>query len=280
MLSKSQLADRMKGIGGSDVGIILGLSTYKTPYELYLEKKGLLIPAQKMTPQQEWGHRLEPIIREKFQENNDVKIIEPETTIHPFYEFMRANVDGFIPSTNMVFEAKSSGAFMAKDWGDDGSDIIPMSYLTQVAHYVSVFNADGANIALLLGGNDYREFIYKRDYTLEQTIIDACNTFWGWVQNNIEPNPINIDDLKLKYAKEDVTKLITANAELELLIPSFADIKRQQKELKVMETEHKYKIMEYMKDATCLIDCNGEPLVTLKATKKGNRTLLLKGSKS
>ena len=84
MLTSQQIEDRKLGLGGSDVGIILGLSTYKTPYELYLEKTGLLVPSQKMTPQQEWGHRLEPVIRDKFKENNSVEMIEPETKVHPF----------------------------------------------------------------------------------------------------------------------------------------------------------------------------------------------------
>ena len=79
MLTNQQRLDRSKGIGGSDVGIILGLSTFKTPYQLYLEKIGKGPEDDKMSPAQEWGHRLEPIIRNKFAENNGVKIEAPKT---------------------------------------------------------------------------------------------------------------------------------------------------------------------------------------------------------
>ena len=40
MLTDEQRAKRHEGLGASDTPIIMGYSTYKTPYELYLEKTG------------------------------------------------------------------------------------------------------------------------------------------------------------------------------------------------------------------------------------------------
>ena len=40
MITQQQREERKLGIGGSDMPIILGLSNYKTPYQLYLEKIG------------------------------------------------------------------------------------------------------------------------------------------------------------------------------------------------------------------------------------------------
>ena len=42
MITEKQRQERKLGIGGSDMPIILGLSTYKTPYQLYLEKTGIV----------------------------------------------------------------------------------------------------------------------------------------------------------------------------------------------------------------------------------------------
>jgi YqaJ-like recombinase protein len=38
------LALRKTGIGGSDIGALLGMSKYTSPYELYLDKRGELGP--------------------------------------------------------------------------------------------------------------------------------------------------------------------------------------------------------------------------------------------
>ncbi len=39
MSRQEWLEDRKKGIGGSDVGTILGLNKWKSPYQLWLEKQ-------------------------------------------------------------------------------------------------------------------------------------------------------------------------------------------------------------------------------------------------
>ena len=62
MLTDEQRSKRHEGIGASDTPIIMGYSSYKTPYQLYLEKTGILIPEQEITEQQYWGNALEPII--------------------------------------------------------------------------------------------------------------------------------------------------------------------------------------------------------------------------
>jgi putative phage-type endonuclease len=184
MITEEQRKARMMGIGGSDMSIILGLSTYKTPYVLYLEKKGLIESAYKETEQQYWGNKLEGVIRQHFTATHNIDVHEPETLIHPLYDFLRANVDGYIPAWNAVLEIKCSDKYMRHEWGDADSDAIPMQYLCQVAHYCAVTNADKAIIAVLIGGNEYREFTYIRDLELEAKLIDAASTFWKAVQGD------------------------------------------------------------------------------------------------
>lgn len=278
MLTQQQKEDRKLGIGGSDVAIILGLSSFKTPYELYLEKTGVKEIQYEETPQQYWGNVLEPIIIAEYQKRHPGEIVGfPDTLVHPFYDFMRANVDGYIESTNTVLEAKSSSAFMSSEWGESGSDVIPLGYLVQVAHYVSCFNADKADIALLLGGNDYREFIYKRDYELEQTVINACKDFWDCVNNLMEPRLAEISDLKLKYGNSTPGKSVLMDDKIADLMPKFSEVKQQQKKLTEIEKDYKFTLIEFMKDAEHIVDGDGNPVVAYKSNKRGTRSLLLKG---
>jgi len=181
MITEAQREERKLGIGGSDMPIILGLSNYKTPYQLYLEKIGESVGDDAQTPYQYWGQQLESVIRDEFAKRNNVIVETPDTSIHPFHDYLRGNVDGFIPAWNAVLEVKCSAGFMAHEWGEDGSDVIPMQYLVQVAHYCAVLNADFAYIAVLIGGNDYREFKYTRNFELESKIMDAAKTFWECV---------------------------------------------------------------------------------------------------
>jgi putative phage-type endonuclease len=277
MITEQQRKDRQLGIGGSDIAIILGLSSYKTPYQLYLEKIGESSEEQE-TPQQYWGNRLEPIIRDEFAKRHNVAIKTPDTTIHPFHEFLRANVDGFIPDLNAVLEVKTSSGFMTKQWGDNGSDNIPIQYLVQVAHYCSVFDADCAYIAVLIGGSDYREYKYTRNFEIESRIIEAAKAFWKCVQERTPPLPINQIDLRIMYPKHNPEKIKTIAPYIKTHLTELSDIKLKIKELGEIEEKKKFNIMRFMEDAECLTDEAGEPLITWKANKRGSRQFLIKGA--
>lgn len=275
-ISEQERKDRLLGIGGTDIGVILGLSPYKTPYQLFLEKTGIIEDTQEENKFQYWGTKLEPLIRDEFALRNNVIIETPETTIHPFYDFMRANVDGFIPSLNSVLEVKSSSGYSASQWGESGTDIIPIFYLTQVAHYVATLNADSAHIAVLIGGNDYREFKYIRDFELENKIIDAAKEFWACVKENRAPSAINQADLKLMYPTS-TAKSIPINNDASLHLGKLNEIKRQIKDLNSKLESSKIEIMDYMKDNDCLTNADGETLVSWKSNKRGSRVFLMKG---
>jgi putative phage-type endonuclease len=277
MITEQQRIDRRLGIGGSDMPIIMGLSSYKTPYQLYLEKIGQTEIKDEMTPYQYWGHQLEGIIRDEFAKRHNVSIETPDTLTHPIYPFLRGNIDGFIPDYNAVLEVKCSSSFMSHQWGEDGSDVIPMPYLVQVAHYCAVADADCAYIAVLIGGNDYREYKYTRDLELERHVIDSAKKFWDLVQNKTPPSATNQIDLKLMYPKHDPEKTKAIDPEVDRQLITLADTRFKIKQLSEVEEQYKFNIMQFMKDAECLVNESGQPIVTWKANKRGSRTFLMKG---
>ena len=77
MLTRTEITDRTKYIGGSDMPVILGVSQYKTPIDLFLEKTGKSTP--ETTAEQERffrrGKRAEPYL---------LAILEEEKGIMPF----------------------------------------------------------------------------------------------------------------------------------------------------------------------------------------------------
>lgn len=271
MITEQQRKERMQGVGGSDVSIILGLSSYKTPYQLYLEKIGEVSDEDEMSQFAYWGCQLESVIRDEFAKRNNVVVETPDTIIHPEHSFLRGNVDGFISSLNAVLEVKTSAGFMSDQWGESGSDHIPMQYLVQVAHYVAVMNAQCAYIAVLIGGNDYREYKYTRDAKLEEMVIDAATKFWNCVMTRTPPEPINQIDLRLMYPKHDPSKVKQVVPAIADQITTFFDTRYKIKQLEKVEDEHKFQIMQFMTDAECLVDVNGTPIVTWKAGKTGSR---------
>ena len=277
MLTAEQLKERRNYLGGSDMPIILGLSNYKTPYTLYLEKLGLLESEFEETEPQKWGRLLEPVIRAEFEARHGILVPERNGVKHDTHSFITGNLDGFNSDSNLVWEGKTSSAFMRDSWGDAGSDFIPAEYLTQIATYCSCANADTAYLSVLIGGNEYREYQYNRDLELEVMILEAATNFWSCIQNRVEPELVSIDDCKIKFKTTSPDKILQTNKKSYESYCHLGQVKADIKELEKKQASLQMDIMSYMQDAECLTDETGSPLVTWKATKKGNRVFLLKG---
>lgn len=276
MITEQQRKERKLGIGGSDMPIIMGLSSYKTPYQLYLEKTGQIDSGQEESQLQYWGNQLEEIIRKEFEKRNNVVVETRETLVHPVLDFMRANIDGFIPGLNAVLEVKCSSSFMASEWGEDGSDVIPMQYLVQVAHYCAVTNADCAYIAVLIGGNDYREFKYERNMALEEKVINAAKRFWDCVQDKTPPDATNQIDLKLMFPRHQPEKIKTIDEPLAEQLTTLTETRFKIKQLSEVEDKYRFNIMQFMEDAEVLVNSNNEPIVSWKSTRNGQRRFVIK----
>ena len=271
MLTEEQRIQRCNGLGASDSPIIMGYSSYKTPYQLYLEKTGIIQADSELTEQQYWGNALEPLIVKRFAEENGVEVTFPDTLYHPQYDFIFANLDGFIPSENAVIEAKCANSFQRKEWDMASTDGIPLIYLIQIAKQVAVTNAKRGYCAVLIGGMEYKQFVYERDAALEELIIKSDIEFWNCVKNKIEPEPLNTADCRLKFPMAAPEKIVNSTFKTMKSLESLVNIKMQLKKLSDDEDKFKMDIMCHMGNAEYLMKQDGQLLATWKANKKGTR---------
>lgn len=267
--------DRTKGIGGSDIAVIMGLSNYKTPYSLFLEKIGDIKRDEEQTEPQYWGHALESVVANRFVEDTGLNVSYPDTKRHYLHDFLYAHVDGFIEETSEVLEIKTANAYTASKWGEKGSDFIPTEYLLQIAYYCLITNAKGAHLCVLIGGSDYRHYYYKKDKELERKILKEALDFWGSVQSKEQPKPINRDDLELMY--DPKPNAVKSNDELFEPISSLLELKNKIKALKEQQTQCEFKIQEYMKDNEVLLNNDDKVIASWKKSKNGSRRFLFKG---
>lgn len=177
---------RKQGIGGSDAAVACGISRYKSPVELWLEKTGQL-PTQEAGEAAYWGTQLEPLVRAEFTRRTGIEVAHTmqllQSVEHPF---MLANLDGTCEHPDFgpcIFEAKTASAYKAKEWDNS----IPEEYLLQIQHYMAVTGYRGAYIAALIGGNTFRWKFVERDEALIAVMIHLEAEFWGHVQDGTPP---------------------------------------------------------------------------------------------
>lgn len=265
MLTDDQLKERRTGIGGSDAAAVCGLSKYKTPVQVYLDKLGLSEPAQENDAMY-WGNILEPIVREEYiRLTGETVITTDKTKRHPQHNFMLANVDGIIQNGKALFEAKICSSFNMSEWGEPGTDEMPQSYLMQCAHYAAVYDVQHVDLAVLFGNRWHFEiYRYHRNTKLEQGLIEMERDFWNnHVLKEIPPDPITSKDVTLLYPFE-IEETIAANDEIINHILEYQALKEKIKEYEKQAEYFKANIMVHMKSARALTNTHGVVLATLK----------------
>lgn len=180
---------RMQGVGGSDVSALMGLSRYKGAYSLWAEKTGLMHPEDiSGSPAVEWGNRLEPLVGEKYRDSHPDRVVRRVNAVCRSLSrpWAQASLDYEVHDPDLgwgVLEIKTAGQHSAKDW-EDG---VPVYYQTQVMHYLSVTGRKFADVAVLIAGQDYREYRIWRDESDVEAVDAAVDHFWKMVETRTPP---------------------------------------------------------------------------------------------
>jgi len=269
MLTDKQLEDRRKGIGGSDAAAICGLSSYRTPLQVYLEKTGN--NQEKLdSPHIYWGNKLESQVAEEYETQTGKELeISEETFFSKENPFMLANIDRKIKYENAILECKTSASYMRNQWGTPGTDQMPTSYLLQCAHYAITLNVDYVDLAVLIDTHDFRIYRYNRNEKLENNLIRKEKQFWEEnVIKRIPPSPINLEDALKLWKQSNNGELVTATSIIEQHVEK---VKQYIEQIKILEREKdssELLIKSYLKEAEFLNDSCGRLLISWK----GNET--------
>jgi putative phage-type endonuclease len=255
-------AIRRSGIGGSDTAAVLGLSKWRTPLQVYYEKIGEADPIVETEPMR-WGKVLEPVLIQEYANKTGRVVNKPSGVIrladHPHFI---ANLDGFTED-GRVLEIKTARS--ADNWGDEGTDEVPTDYFLQVQHYMAVTGMQVTDIAVLIGGSDFRIYEVEADPELHQMMLKQGAEFWKRVQEATPPDPINKADI-IQFTKV-INKSKTATEEI---IKTVADLKTVKASLKLLENEEeelKSTIQAFMAGCDTLVDLEEKVIATWKSAK-------------
>ena len=258
------LRERKNYLGGTDLAAICGLSPYKTALDVYLDKTSDDIRCE-TSPAMRWGNLLEDAVSKAYSEDTGQTIeIEPNTIYHPSMKFLGANIDRWVGDKEYVLECKTAGFTRGKEWGEEGTDQIPESYLVQVAYYAAICAVPKVDIAVLIGGQDFRIYTYERSKELEDKLIKiACNFWDNHIEKRIPPKCVSTRDTFNLFPQSNYHEIVAENN----IIEKLQELKgAKEEESRIQSTIEKLKtdIQEFMRDYDVLIDNNGNVIATWK----------------
>lgn len=252
------LEQRKRGIGGSDVAAVMGLSPWKSPLEVWLEKTNRAdSPDLSGKESVAMGTELEGDVLEMYRRRHPDSRVQRVNAICVDRErpWAQASLDGIVRDPELgwgVLEIKTGSR--ESEWADG----VPLHYLTQVTHYLSVTGYKFADVAALVGdfGLHYHEYRVMRDEDDLKAVVVAVDTFWADCVEKDEMPPY-VSSLEsegkalselYKRSDEEMTPDDSARTEKlarrletlnELIRVSSADKQQVTNELKRLVGEHK-----------------------------------------
>lgn len=177
---------RGKGIGSSDMPVIMKVSPWKTLYDLWLEKTDQLPEEKKFKGNfaTERGTRLEPLAREMYEKRVGA-LFKPEIAVHKTLTFARASFDGINHELKRVLEIKCPGK---KSHDEALNGVIPEVYYPQCQWLMVVSGYNDLDYVSWDGKSDQVIILpLKADIVYQTIMINEAAKFWRMVQDRVPP---------------------------------------------------------------------------------------------
>ena len=186
---------RRNYIGGSDAAAVIGISRFRSPLSVYLEKKSLI---KKEPPNERmfWGIRIEPLLRDRFKELTGYEVRELKYVLQSVESpFAIANLDGIVnlgPAEDnqwAVLELKCVNEFTGNsdDFRGGAAGYISPEYYAQIQHYLYVTGLKIAFLGMLIGGN---HFVYNRITRDDEAISNMIKLEKHWYEQYFLTNTL------------------------------------------------------------------------------------------
>lgn len=190
-------AERADGIGGSDVAVLLGLSTYRSPWALWAERTGLIPRDTTTSERQQIGLEMEPVLARLFHARTGLHVAGEQMMLrHQAEPWMRCTVDGLVVESEESGIDDALGVVEFKTDGRFGWDEIPAGYRAQVIWQMGVSGLRHAWVAVMFAGFrfDVLEVPWDADAEADWLYMaDRAREFWRLVQDGTPP-PVDGSD--------------------------------------------------------------------------------------
>lgn len=170
---------REKGIGGSEIGTVMGLNPWESPFTLWAKRKKLIPNPPLDNWSVRFGKAFERPILELFAEQH------PELEIHTTGTYgngiAHANPDALAVTADgeiIVVEVKTARS----GWNE-----LPEQYHAQVQWYLHVLGLKRA-VVVAVAGWQYEERWIEADAFLQDVAKTSAERFWDYLQTDRRPD--------------------------------------------------------------------------------------------
>lgn len=201
------VADRMAGLGGSEVAAVVGEHAQKSALDVWAEKTTGATTFQDNV-RTRVGRQLEPVLLSWYgtgaplweRPGGPLVIAKPPTTYHRDRPWQRGSADGLAyypeqvvslgPGVDLItsplrvdhlVEIKTHGWFASRTYNtlDDGIPVeVPNDKRIQCAWYMALYEIDRCHLVALIDTHIQRTYVIHRDREVEAYLLEEAERFW------------------------------------------------------------------------------------------------------
>lgn len=209
-------------IGGGNIAGILGVSPFKSPLDEYHTIIGDA-PGHSEETLNFFRRRkaLEPFAAAMLMERGLQVVRQNERYTDSVYPFLKAEIDAeTVPprpaEVDENAEFKSVHPLAAKDWGFDGSEMLPTYVTAQAQHGLLITNRKVCRVVAVIGFDDARVYPITSEPEVALAIRARAVKFWEeHILPQIPPAFTTALDVE-RYATPDPSKIVVAEDSADL----------------------------------------------------------------
>lgn len=248
--------DRKKTLGGSDIPAVANLDPYRTPLDVYLEKKGEAPPREETWPMR-LGTEQEALVANWYGRERNVSIENHPQVIHPKFAWVSGSPDRVMTQMGKVIrglECKFRSERMRDKYGDPGTDEVLPSDMAQCCWYMLLFPmAEAWDVAVQFGNQERLIYTVPRDAELIEMFLETGREFWESHILTDTPPPLDgsksaSDYLKRKYPSDNGPLLEPTDEEILDIIEDFQVTKRVLKQTEDYAAQLENQLKEFIGD--------------------------------
>lgn len=251
-MSREEWLDKRRlTIGGSDAAAILGLSEYSSPYSVWAEKTGKVIPEDISDKEAvRLGNDLEDYVAKRWSEKTGKKVRRDRAFIYNSdYPFAHANIDRAVVGEDAGLECKTTSSYEIAAQLEEGE--IPKHWYCQMVHYLMITGAKKWYLAALVFGKGFYTLEVDRDDDEILALATAEEVFWHNVTSNSPPS-LDGSEATQEALRTILKDSIDSSVDLtgvSIHLHVYSQLKDRIKEMEKELAEHQAYIMQYMGSA-------------------------------
>ena len=247
-ITTAQLERRRNHLGSSDMASLLGLSPYRTAWDVWADKTGC-VPDDEESVAMTAGRYFEDGVLAYAEERlgkltrNQYRSVKDEGIP------IGANVDAIVVADGVPVEAKTVGflGHTQEFWGEDDSDQVPDRVLVQAHVHMLCTEQELCHVAAFIAWRGFVPFVVRRDEEVMNVIRDSAVQFWDkFVLTDTPPDnslPTARIVAKLRRTPASVVQIDSS------LITTWKDFQEQEKLIKKQTEDAKMAVLAALGDA-------------------------------